>query len=196
MTNIRVEGFDVLYALPFTAHKTESVLIKCGKHALTNWRILEYQIQDPLWGFSKTPDKRQNFNEDRASISVNRTIWLEQGGLKHFSRYLRWELFQFQELPCPCVLKTRRAQSFYHCAKHYSAVLLANYIALHCFVFLSSLRVHSKKISTAKEKYSTDVSAASACFSISGLPHMKQSDKSDVYQPLQNMSNIVDFPDH
>ena len=38
-------------------------------------------------------------------------------------------------------------------------------------MFLSSLRVHSKKISTAKEKYSTDVSAASACFSISGHHH-------------------------
>ena len=34
-------------------------------------------------------------------------------------------------------------------------------------MFLSSARTQ-QKISTAKEKFSTDVSAASACFSISG----------------------------
>ena len=37
-------------------------------------RILENQIQDPLSGFSETPDKRQHFNEDRASKSVNRVV--------------------------------------------------------------------------------------------------------------------------
>ena len=35
--------------------------------------------------FFQEPDKRQHFNEDRANISVNRTIWLEEGGHQHFS---------------------------------------------------------------------------------------------------------------
>ena len=102
MTEITVECFGVLYDLPFTAQKTDYMARKCGKHALTNYRISEYQIQDPpLIGFSQTPNKRQHFKEDRASISVNRTIWLEQRGLKHFSCFLRWGLFQLIELPCP-----------------------------------------------------------------------------------------------
>ena len=102
MTKIRVECCDVLYALPFTAHKTDYVLINCGKLALTNYRISEYQIQHlppPLKGLSATPDKRQHFNEDRASISVSRTNCLEQGGLKHFFCYLCWELFHLLALP-------------------------------------------------------------------------------------------------
>ena len=73
MTKIRVKCCGVSYDLPFTAHKAYYVLRMCGKqrsNELQKFRNIRFRT--PLIGFSETPDKRQHFNKDRASILVNR----------------------------------------------------------------------------------------------------------------------------